>query len=292
MEGWSARSVEKNYESALILSDRLGDPRKQFVAMRGRFNVLLLRGNLSAARILVDELGRIARQANDTVLIAEAFKIDGGCAVHEANFRHAANSLDESIKIFTRSSTSDGAVVFGTDLVVVSLAHLAWSNWFLGETGLAEKHIHDALTAARAGQHAFSEAYAEGFASCLRQFGADPERAQRHAEAVVALSEKFHFHYFEGWGRILRGWSAAFLGRPGSGLDDIDLGIEIYRQTGAELILPYAHALRKEARVIAAADGAIDLSENDEQDIPGTASQSRFYLEPRSYERARVGGHK
>ncbi|MGI9352468.1 MAG: adenylate/guanylate cyclase domain-containing protein, partial [Rhizobiaceae bacterium] len=144
-EGWSAERVAENYESALILADRLDDPHKKFIAMHGRFNVLLLRGNLSAARELVDELGKIARQANDKVLLAEALKIDGGCAVHEADFQHAAQCLQESIQIFGRSSTVDQAVVFGTDLVVISHAHLAWANWFLGESELADKHICEAL---------------------------------------------------------------------------------------------------------------------------------------------------
>ena len=264
VEGWSADRVAQNYEAALVLSNRLGDPRKQFVAMRGRFNVLLLSGNLSAARALVEELSQIAKRTGDKMFTAEALKIDGGCAVHEADFPHAARCLEESINIFTRSSTSARANVFGTDLVVISLAHLAWTRWFLGDTTAAEQHIADALRVARSGQHAFSEAYAEGFASCLHQFRADAASALVHADKVIGLSEKYHFQYFEGWGRILRGWSLAFLGEFEAGLQEIDRGISIYRRTGAELILPYAMALRKEAVMMASAGGSVAVPDDDQ----------------------------
>ena len=289
VEGWSAHRVEQNYESALVLSHRLGDPHKQFVAMRGRFNVLLLRGNLSAARALVDELNQIARQTEDAVLIAEAFKIDGGCAIHEADFRHAAHCLDESIRIFTRSSAMDRAIVFGTDLVVISLAHLAWANWFQGEAELADQNMAEALKTARSGKHAFSEAYAEAFASCLQQFKADANGAKRHADNVIALSKKYHFHYFEGWGRILRGWSMTFLGSLEPGLQEIDGGISIYKGTGAELIVPYAYALRQEARQIASARGSATFPTEYESGASKTSSQSNFYNRARTYDNSGEG---
>ena len=75
MACWSASRVQKNYETALVLSNRLNDPYKQFVAMRGWFNVLFLRGNLTAARELVEELSNTARQSQDPVLIAAALYI-------------------------------------------------------------------------------------------------------------------------------------------------------------------------------------------------------------------------
>ena len=69
---------------------------------------------------------------------------------------------------------------------------------------------------------------------------------KRLASDVMNLSDKFQFSYWKSWARILYGWSLAKEGNNQQGLLEIELGLDEYRTTEAELFRPYTLALMAE----------------------------------------------
>jgi class 3 adenylate cyclase/tetratricopeptide (TPR) repeat protein len=275
--GWSATQVAEAYKDALQLAKTVGDPYRQFIALRGKFNVLFLQGRLTQAREVIPELSNTADRSGDWMLMNEAMKVEGLCALHEADFERAVEYLELAISgLSTAESSREQALVFGIDPALTCLSGLAWARWFMGCRDAADACIGRALSLAKEGGHAFSEAYACGFAACLCQFAGDATGAKTHADTVIRLAAKYHFPYWEGWGRILSGWSLGHIGRGEDGLTELNCGIEIYRSTGAQQMLPYAFSLRRELLQKAATESGVVWFPSHAED-ERTDSESRFY---------------
>ena len=101
-------------------------------------------------------------------------------------------------------------------------------------------------------------------------------RAKTHADTVIWLAAKYHLPYWEGWGRILSGWSLGHIGRGEDGLSELNCGIDIYRSTGAEQMLRYAFSLRRELLKKAATESCVVWFPSHAED-ERTDSESLFY---------------
>lgn len=251
VEGWSAPQVAMNYEAALRLGDEAGDPRKLFVALRGQANVFFLNGELAKTQTVIDQFSKIAAQSDDTELLIEAHRANGMCALLGGDFLRARDYLERANALYDRRAHHSMAFIYGTDPGVVGLAGLSWAHWFLGETAKAETCSRQAIQLAKDTEHPFSLAYAEGFRASLCQFRGEARAAKRHAERAIAVSQEHRFRYWAGWGKIVRGWAVARLGKPHAGLAEVEEGIAVYESTGARQILPYARALLAECRLLA-----------------------------------------
>ena len=246
VKGWSAPKVEKNYERAQELSAHTGDIRKFFAALRGLFNVFLLRGEVGNARQLADRLLTIALNENDDALLLEGYRTVGMCCFFAGKLGAAREHLGRANAIYDRPRHHAHAFTYGTDPAVVGLSISGWVEWFLGNPEEARRKVDAALELAEELQHPFSLAYARSLSASVYQTCRNPEKAAEHAEAAIALAEEHDFPYWKGWATVMRGWSLAALGEPTRGIEVLLRGLEIYESTEARLIKPYIRTLLAE----------------------------------------------
>lgn len=246
VRGWSAPKVERNYERAQELSAHTGDIRKFFAALRGLFNVFLLRGEVANAGQLADRLLTIALNEQDDALLLEGYRTVGMCCFFAGKPGAAREHLARANAIYDRSQHHAHAFTYGTDPAVVGLSISGWVEWFLGDPEEARRRIDAALKLAEELQHPFSLAYARSLAASLYQTCRNPDLVAEHADAAIAVAEEHDFPYWKGWGTVMRGWSLAALGEPQKGIEMLQRGLEIYESTDARLIKPYILTLLAE----------------------------------------------
>ncbi len=276
-EGWSAPEVEENYDVALKLSRHTSDNRKLFVALRGQANVHFLKGELRKTRSIVEQLIAMAEDDRSEDLLIEAYRSNGMCSVHEAEFERAVEYLTRAHDIYDPVRHAGLKFTYGTDPGVVGMSGLSWAHWLMGNHETAESYRDRAVALGKELDHPFSLIYAEGFAACLAQFKQDAALAMTHAESVISMSEEHDYPYWTGWGRLVRGWAIAVQGDRSAGLAELAEGIATYSSTGATQILPYAAFLVRNAglKLGRSADSPSDTDESGA--IYTDRSESRFF---------------
>ncbi|WP_299473132.1 AAA family ATPase [uncultured Roseibium sp.] len=278
-EGWSAPEVEENYDVALTLSRHSSDNRKLFVALRGQANVHFLKGELRKTRSIVEQLIAMAEDDRSEDLLIEAYRSNGMCSVHEAEFERAVEYLTRANDLYDRVRHADLKFTYGTDPGVVGMSGLSWAHWLLGNLETAEAYRDRAIALGKKLDHPFSLIYAEGFAACLAQFKQDAALAMTHADSVISMSEEQDYPYWTGWGRIVRGWAIAVEGDISAGLVELAQGIATYRGTGATQILPYAEFLVEQIKLIAGLQAHSQAPKSFESTLTSHKSESCFFSE-------------
>ncbi len=246
VKGWSAPDVEENYELAQELSASTGDIRKLFTALRGLFNVFLLKGQIGNACRLADRLLSIAQQQGDKALLLEGYRTVGMCGFFVGDFVAAHENLQRANAIYDRSLHHAHAFVYGTDPAVVGLSVGGWVEWFLGNPEAARNSADAAVRLAEEVKHPFSLAYARSLAASVYQVCRLPDVAREHAEAAIIIAEEHDYPYWRGWATVMQGWALAALGEPDRGIDFLRRGLDIYESTGARQIRPYILTLLAE----------------------------------------------
>ncbi len=122
--------------------------------------------------------------------------------------------------------------------------------WHLGEQQQALAWT--AQTAASAGQaHPFGSAIALTYAAFLHVFRRDSAAALKYAREAIAQCTRYEFAYYRAISEIASGWAQAVSSDPESGLAEMRIGFDRFRTAGAELRLPFYHALFAEVYALA-----------------------------------------
>lgn len=253
--GYGAGEVEACYVRAHDLCRALDDRPRQFAAVRGLWNLRLVRAELGRARDLAgrllcltaadDDPGR--RVAAHRAMGVTLFSI-GDYAAADVHFRQAIDAYDPGLHAAL-------APEHGADPCVVCMAYLATTTWALGYPDQALARIREALALARQLGHDLSVAVALTTASRFHQVRGEPARVREHATAVIALSEELGLPYWRALGTTLHGWAMAREGNPGGGILAIQRGRKALRDTGAGLIEPWNLAALAEANLRAGEPG-------------------------------------
>jgi class 3 adenylate cyclase/tetratricopeptide (TPR) repeat protein len=255
--GWAADPVDAVYREAIDICQSLGDERKLFNVLRGRQNVLLLRGDLAKCQAISYELLKMAERRGEDVLFLEARRGLGVCAFLAGRFHDAIRELDLVIDLFDPALHGGLAAVYGVNPGVVAMSWRAWASCFVGQPGVAAELVARATALARMASHPFSEGYALCFAASISQHNGEVRDALRYSDLAIDLAQHRGYPYWRAWAGIVRGWAKGAAGEVTTGLEDLDAALGEYESLGARMIVGYAHAL---AADVAIRGGAIDLA--------------------------------
>ena len=247
VKGWAAEEVEQNYLRAHTLARGLRRPHQRFDALRGLFNVYLIRGEVAKAATVSAELLEIAEETADQALLMESHRCIGARCIYSGEFQTARDSLQRSADLFDRSRHSRHALIYGADPEVVALSLGAWTDWFLGLLVQALAKSVRAIEVAEAVAHPFSRAYAHSLTASLHVTRRDPERALQHADLTIQIGQEYSYSYWVAAGRISRGWALAARGDASAGVVELEQAWSDYAATGARQLLPYILTLLAEA---------------------------------------------
>lgn len=247
--GWAADPVDAVYREAIDICQSLGDERKLFNVLRGRQNVLLLRGNLATCQAISRELLQMAEKRGDDTLFLEARRGLGVCAFLAGRFHDAIEELDRAIELFDPELHNGLAAVYGVNPGVVAMSWRAWASCFVGQPSAAVELIARATMLARTANHPFSEGYALCFAASIAQCNGDVPNALRYADLAIDLAQRRGYPYWQAWAGIVRGWANGMGGETIAGLEELGNALTEYQSLGARMIVGYAHVLAAEVAV-------------------------------------------
>ncbi len=248
VSGNAADEVGRAYERALALSHEVGEPRHVFRALRGLQTFHIVRGTLTEAKAIGEQLLAEAGRADDDELLLQAHRPHGLCLLYMGELETSLHHSTIAASLYDPERHARHRFVYNSDPGVLAHCSLAWAEWLLGDAAAARRASARALALAEAPEpHPHSRAFALSFRASLEQFDGDRDAACEQAEAVLALATRHRFAYWLAWGHAIRGWAMATSRGSSDGLEECRRGLDTYRATGAGLMVPYFSGLLAEA---------------------------------------------
>ncbi len=246
--GYASPATERTYQRALALCRGAGTQAELVRVVKGLWNVLLVRGELVAARAMTDELLRAAQESGDATLMLDAHARLGQTAFHAGELRAAHEHLERASRMLhdtaARSRHAGPRVV----------AYLSWVEWYLGHPERAAVHGREALERAAQLGNAHSIAFTLGFIGWLHLFRGEAARARELANEQLALCAEHGLRYWQSWATFLRGAAVCAETPEADTLARMAEAVAAHRETGAEIGVAFfqtylADAHRRAGRV-------------------------------------------
>jgi predicted ATPase len=138
----------------------------------------------------------------------------------------------------------------GPDLGVFCRSYQAHLLWHRGAPDDALAASNEAIAAASRVGSPFSMAIALDYAALLDAFRAEPQSALEHARNAISVCERHDFAYYGSIAEIVGGWAAVVAGDRTAGLARLRAGLDLLKNTGAEIRLPFYYGLYAEASAL------------------------------------------
>ena len=246
-KGWSAPEVEKAYARACDLCVQVEDTSQLFPVFFGLWTYHVVRADHVTARGFGEYLLSLAEGQKNPDLLLEAHVSLGVSHFFLGELFEAKKHLEKAIKIYDPKKHGAHAFLYGQDPGMAGRSYISLILWLLGYPDQALKRSGESLTVAGDLDHAFSTAFALNVAAWHHQYRREEATTQERADEAIVLSGEQNLVFFMAMGTILRGWALTEQGEIEAGITEMNQGLEIYKATGAELLLPYWLALLAEA---------------------------------------------
>ena len=275
LRGYSADGVGPVFARARELSERVGQPTEVFASMFGSWVFHFTRGDFRRCTELADEGMEFANRIGDRGIVMEALKWVGQTMLYRADFAGARDRLAMAVDHYdSPEDKPDWAAYTSTDPRVANRCHLAMSLWHLGFPDQALRINREMRELARAVGHPFTLGYALHHTGLLHQCCRLGAEVQTAGEESLAISTELGFAWWIASGTFYKGAGMLHQGEPEEAIPLIRKGIDAWRATGAELILPvqlsaladaYTRARRFEDARLALDEGLAIAQKNDER---------------------------
>jgi DNA-binding winged helix-turn-helix (wHTH) protein/tetratricopeptide (TPR) repeat protein len=228
--GYAAPEVERTYSRALELARRLHDPREVTRALRGLWNVHLMRAEMRRARTLAAELLARAKASREAGALRFAHAALGETLFHAGDLPAARMHLERALAFERRR----GAAARTSQRPRVA-CYAGWALWLAGHPDRARALCREGVDEARALARPHNRAFALGYASGVYQLCGDVSRVSELAAEQLAVCRDHDIPYWQSVAEVREGWVTARQGQPREGALAIRRAIAAYRQTGSVL---------------------------------------------------------
>ena len=205
-----------------------------------------VRGELATARELGQELGLLAEGDGRAVTSMAGQFVLASVHFHSGQFQVSQAHMEGALADHANCTAADLALFAVPEIGVFCRAYLAHVLLHLGRPNLALARSQEALAAAGKA-HPFGLAIALTYAAILRVFRQESKEALAFAQEAAGLCRRYDFAYYLSMAEIVAGWARVMEGDAEPGLSQLRSGLDALRATGAELRLPFYHALLAEA---------------------------------------------
>lgn len=245
--GNAAPEVEAAYRRAEALCARIDNESHRFRALRGLLTFFMVRGRPIEAERIGGQLLTLAEKSGDAGVRLQVYRPLGLNLFYLGRFEEALNKLDRALALHDPVTHADHRHEYGSDPAVLANCNRGWIRWFVGHTAGAVEDCEAAIARARRLDHPHSLAFALSFLASVRQGRREIEAAIDVCAELRELARLHAFPYWATWEQVIFGWARAHSGDTKGGCRAIADGLEAYRATGAELMVPYFAALLGEA---------------------------------------------
>jgi DNA-binding winged helix-turn-helix (wHTH) protein/tetratricopeptide (TPR) repeat protein len=247
IKGWAASETEHAYTRARELCDRLDDSPEQFPTLFGIYATYLVRGEVSRAHALAEQLMDRANNTEDPALKLYARIAFGVALYFMGQFAPALEHLETAITLYDPDRHRQLMLSFGFDAGVWSLCYAAATRWHLGYADQAVRLAEEALTLARKLSHPLNQAQAELWMSILRQFRREEQQVLETTDSLINRSTEYGITDWVDWAGCLRGWATVVHGHHEEGIAQILNSQAALEARGARIWRPYFLFLQAES---------------------------------------------
>jgi class 3 adenylate cyclase/tetratricopeptide (TPR) repeat protein len=245
--GNAAPEVEAAYRRAEALCLMVNNAGHQFRALRGLLTFFMVRGRPKEAERIGEKLLALAEQSGDPGVRLQVYRPLGLNLLYLGRFEEALRHLDRALALHDAVAHADHRHEYGSDPAVLAFCNRGWIRWFMGDADGAVEDCEAAIARAKLLDHPHSQAFALSFLASVHQGRREPARVRDICAELHHLAHLHAFPYWATWERVLSGWARAQDGETSDGCRLIADGLDAYRATGAELMVPYFAALLGEA---------------------------------------------
>ena len=272
--GFAAPATAAAYVRARELCDELGETRALFPVLYGLCLYHLYAAELADSRRAADRLLELAEVSNDRGLSFFAHRAAGVSALPAGEFSRARAHLKEALALYDPREHKSPAFVYAFDPRVVCLDYLARTMLPLGFPDQALAANDEAIAEARKADHRNSLALPLFFGGVIRQILGDREGVQERCAELTRIASEAGFRFWQAGATILNAWTVAEAGDVDRGRVELQRGIDEWRATGANFMVPYFVALQAQIEMKAGdPNAAIRLLEVAHADIERTGER-------------------
>jgi class 3 adenylate cyclase len=236
--GYASAEVERNYEAASELANRLDDREARFTSERGLWNCIYDRGELNRSAALSRRLLHLAEADTDVAKSALAWRAYGSSLLSTADLVGAEEAFDTCIARSDRLSTDSCIERYGEAPQVVAYMYKGLVQCVRGLCDQALENARHALGLAKRIKHPLSEAFASLLVTVILLLRRDYLACEQLSIKQIELSSERGFVFWYAAHQITHGASAANLFRRAIHAGEAKAGIENWRKTDALLHIP------------------------------------------------------
>ena len=239
--------TESVYTRARELCQQLGETPELFLVMWGLRRFYVLRARFETARELEEQLFRLAQNAQDPGLLAEAEWAWGTTSFWLGELAIARERYAHSLSLYNPQLHSSHAFQYGSDPGVSASSYHALTLWHLGYPDQALQESRRSVTLAQEVGHPFSLAYALSASSWLYYLRREVRAAREQIEVAIRLATEQELPYWVTWGGTFRGWALALQGEGEEGIAQLRESLAALRDLGQETALTQYLAMLADA---------------------------------------------
>ncbi|HUH86274.1 MAG TPA: adenylate/guanylate cyclase domain-containing protein [Stellaceae bacterium] len=271
--GYASTEVERNYEAASALAERLGDREARFTSERGLWNCVYDRGALNRSAVLSRRLLDLAEADADPVKLALAWRAHGSSLMSKAELVAAETAFDKCIALSDGFLPESCIERYGEAPQVVAYLYKGFAQCVRGSCDRALENARHALALAKRIKHPLSEAFASCLVAVISFLRRDYEACEELSRKQVEFSIEHGFVFWHAAHQITRGASAANLFHRHADAAEVKAGIDNWRKTDALLHIPTWSSFLADAALAcgnlrladeALSDGIVTAQENSD----------------------------
>jgi adenylate cyclase len=238
VKGPADREVEQTLARARTLCAQVGETPQLLLVSMGFYWFYVLRGALSTAREVGEELARLAPRTAKPADLLLAHDAIGYAGFLQGDYGTAQTHCTQAMGWLDPLTLREQVADYGYAPGVFCLSTGANVLWCLGFPSQAVQRSQEAIALAQALGHPLSLAFTQLYAAYLHQRRREVLAVQTQAEALLTLATAHGFPHHVGYGTFWRGWALTRQGQQVAGLAQMSQGLEALVATGSLVARP------------------------------------------------------
>jgi predicted ATPase len=280
-KGYTPPEVGQAFSRARELCEQVGDMPQMFSILVGLWVHYVMRAEYDFSGEMDEQILALARQSQDTGALVAGHHTSSATQLFKGDFHRAIEHADFGCEAYDYEEHRDLALTYGFNPGPLCHDFAAWALLIMGypeqairrhelAVDLATKLLHP-LTVATVVVHA-------SIVACLRD---DIQAALSHARDAIAISKESGILIRQTEGEMLEGWALAELGDTEHGIPQLETGLQVWHQLGAQIANPLWYSCL--ARAYIKADRIADARETLKLALDATNKNGERLMEAELY---------
>jgi DNA-binding winged helix-turn-helix (wHTH) protein/tetratricopeptide (TPR) repeat protein len=267
LKGYAYPEVRESYIRSYDLCVREGESIQASRCLLAIGSYWLACCNLKETMKVCRQYHRLPEHGRNQILEIWFYLISCSAISHWGDLAQALD-YGRGCVAFSDSQTPGDTLAFG-DFEAGSIGRLQLARilCLCGYADQARLRAEEALSTVRSLDHPYTLAFALFMGSWLFHYLDENERSLEYADEVLQIAARHGFLMHQGWAHAVRGQALTHLGKPKTGIEEIEKAIQIFGEIGwrygqTELLGTHALALSQSGNAgaaLAALDKAFDL---------------------------------